>query len=212
MSINGRIKSAAFVLAVLACGVDRAGAETITFDELTTRPLDGVSLKGVTFGFAINGVASSDAAFNTIIGPGGVPPFISPPNAEGNSAGVLSFFFAQASSDIRFGLARNVPIGTSGASVELFSGNTSLGLSSVIVAIPGGGIFPEGLFTSTATNVTRGTITFINPATAPRFALDNFGFTPGVAAIPEPSSVALCGIAALVGLGYTRSRRVPATV
>ena len=65
--------------------------------------------------------------------------------------------------------------------------------------------YPEALFTSSATNVTRGTITFANPAAAPRFALDNFGFTPN--AIPEPSSLALCGIAALAGLGARVRRR-----
>src|SRR4051812_32147560 len=111
-----------FVLAIAASGP--GWAATVTFDELAPQPLNGVSLKGVTFNFTIGGSASTDATFNTVIGPGGVPPFIVPPNAEGNSLGTLTFTFAQPSTAISFGLARSVPGGTSGATVQLFSGST----------------------------------------------------------------------------------------
>lgn len=179
-----------------------AVADIITFDELPTQALNGVSLKGVTFGFTIGGVASTDATFDTLVGPGGIAPFITPPNAEGNSLGTLTLSFARAVSSIQFGLARNVPTGTPGAEVQLFSGGTSLGTSPVSVTIPVGGTFPEGLFTSSATNVTSAIITFDNPTAAPRFAMDNLSFTP----VPEPSSFALCGAGGLVLAALIRRR------
>src|SRR4051794_20534902 len=149
----------------IASGSAWAAPQLVTFDELPFQPLNGVSLKGVTFNFAISGSASTDATFNTLVGPGGVAPFIIPPNVEGNSLGTLTFTFAQPSSAISFGLARNVPIGTSGATVELFSGSTSLGSSSVLVSLPPAFPFPDGLYSSSATNVTRGVITFDNAIT-----------------------------------------------
>ena len=198
-------------LALGLCGLlvipkSPASAELITFDELSQRALDGVSLKGVTFGFTINGVSSTDANFGTTTGPGGVAPFIVPPNVEGNSLGVLSFTFATAASQVQFGLARNVPVGTTGATVELFSGTTTLGSSDVIVSIPAGGTFPEGLFSSSATNVTSGRITFSNPGTAPRFAIDNFGFSAGPV-VPEPASLILLGLGGSVGTVWNARRR-----
>ena len=38
----------------------------------------------------------------------------------------------------------------------------------------------------------------------------NATFTASSAAVPEPSSLAMCGLAGLVGLAYTRARRGPA--
>ncbi len=204
-----RLVQSLCVLGIMGVASTPSYGVLITFNELSSRPLNGVSLQGVTFGFTIDGVASTDAQFNTIAGPGGIAPFITPPNAEGNSLGILSFTFDQPSTQIQFGLARSVQVGTSGASVELFSGATSLGVTNLILNIPPGAGFPEATFTSSATGVTSGRITFTLPATAPRFALDNFGFiasgTP--TAVPEPATFTMAGMGALMTLGYAWRRR-----
>src|SRR5262249_52781444 len=82
---------------------------TITFTELSPRPVDGVSLNGVTFDFRIGGVHSTDATFGGT-GPG-VTLYTTPPQLEGNAAGILTLDFATATPVLNFG----VVLSTAGA-------------------------------------------------------------------------------------------------
>ncbi len=205
-TFTGLMRSLCFLGLLGLTSASTRGEVVVTFDELATRPLDGVRLEGVTFGFTIGGAGSGDATFNTFIGPGGVAPFLNPPNAEGDALGVVSFAFDRPAEGIQFGLSRPFgEPGTSGATVELFRGATSLGSSDVILDMPPGFPFPEALFTSSATGVTGGRISFPSPTLSPRFVLDNFRFE--TTAVPESSSFAMAGLVALGGLGYAWRRR-----
>ena len=61
---------------------------TLSFDEVPFQPVDGLDVSGVTFGFQIGGVPSTDAHYNAF-GPG-TTTFVQDPSLEGNAAGVLT--------------------------------------------------------------------------------------------------------------------------
>ncbi len=148
---------------------------TITFDELPQQPINGLTVEGATFTYTINGVASSNATFNTP-GANGFA-YISGGVSLGDTSGVLTVDFANPVSNISFGVARSgvVPV-NNGFSVELFdAGLNSLGVTTVPMAQV---ISPniEGLYTSTASGISRMRIDFsvANSAVAgTQFALDN---------------------------------------
>jgi hypothetical protein len=182
-----------------------ARAEMITFDELPSQQIDGLTLKGVTFHFSVNGSPSSDATYSSSA-PGNLV-FLNVPSMEGDTAGQLTLDFAAPTQLLQFGLAlsTNVPV-LDGASVELFSpGNTSLGVGGL--ALLPQVVFAEGMFDYYGDPVSRAVITF-NSGAAPRFALDNLTFQANTVQTPEPASLALFGVG-LAALGLARRRRVP---
>src|SRR5262249_58937187 len=108
---NNSIATAQSLLSQQAGGQQRAlgyveagtaSTTTITFTELSPRPVDGVSLSGVTFDFKIGGVDSTDATFGRT-GPG-TTPYTTPPQLEGNAAGILTLDFATPSPNLNFGV------------------------------------------------------------------------------------------------------------
>lgn len=189
-----------FALAVALVFCPASRAVTITFDELPTQAVNGLSLKGVTFGFTVGGVASTDATFNTNNGPG-LSSFITPPNLEGNSSGVLTLTFAAPVTSIQAGVALNSTATFSpGFSVQLFDTfNNSLGTTGVNTAPAP--IFSEGQFNYSGVAVSKAVVTF-SPGT--RFAMDNLSFAP--VAVPEPATVIL-GSLAIPALGLFAWKR-----
>ena len=93
---------------------------TITFSELPAGPVNGLSVGGVTFGFTINGLASSDAIFGSTTGPGPTP-FNTPPHLEGNTLGLLMLDFASPIVFLQFGSHLSVETDvTSALGVQLY--------------------------------------------------------------------------------------------
>ena len=182
---------------------------TVTFDELSTQPIDGVSLKGVTFDFKVGGVDSNDATFAEI---GPLLNFLDTSVVAGDAAGVLTIDFDSLAKRVEMGGALNWigPV-TAGFTVELFDDTlTSIGSFPVdLTSIVG---FSEGLFVYDGSSgfVKRAVATFDtafgNPD--PTFELDNLFFTTPSAAVPGLGAPALALLAAtLAGLGLRVGRR-----
>jgi hypothetical protein len=152
---------------------------TLTFDELPFQPVDGLSISGVTFGFQLGGVPSTDANYGAF-GPGSTT-YVQDPSLEGNSAGVLTMTFDQPTTVLEFGIARSCGCTlTPGVSVELLQpgaagrsrGVNTLTTSPIIS-------FSEALFSYSGPAVQTAVITFPSSGVAPRFALDNLKFHQG---------------------------------
>ncbi len=192
------------VIGLMSVGVAEA-AVTLTFDELPTQPVDGLSYKGVTFGFTIGGSPSADALYSDV-GPGAIT-FLQDTTLEGNSAGILTLDFAQPTDMLQFGIALNSFYPAMPAySVQLFDASlawvASLSQNTYPLIV-----WSEDLFSYSGMPISRAIIDF-NEQAAGRFALDNLIHNPvgSVNAIPAPGAVLLGGIG--VGLvSWLRRRR-----
>jgi hypothetical protein len=156
-------------------GGGSCGFTTLRFNELPQQPVNGLTFRGVRFGFTINGNSSLDARYNAN-GPG-QGTFVQDPSLEGNAFGQLVLDFPTLTPTLSFGIARSVlaPL-TPGATVALFGpGGVLIGTFPVNLAPAPG--FAEGEFTyGGPTLVSRAVITFDTPAAAPRFAIDNLTY------------------------------------
>lgn len=179
---------------------------TLTFNELTTRPVQGLTFSGVTFGFTVGGLASQDAVYNRP-GPGSLT-FVQGAVLEGDANGVLTLNFAAPTSVLRFGIALTTMNNlTPGFTVQLFDpASQLLGVFSVnttpLIS------FSEGQFNYSGALVGRAVIDFNeNFPGIRRFALDNLTIDP----VPEPATLLLLGTG-LAGVGaavrQSRAKRV----
>lgn len=182
-----------------------AAPVTLTFSELTQRPVNGLSIAGVTFGFTINGNASDQAVY------GGTLPTsttnVIPPALVGSTRGVLTLNFSQATDFLSFGIAFNSFNTLDPAvTVQLFDGSLSL-IGSFTVRTLSTTSFTEGAFNRSGVSIGRAVLTF-NPNVS-TFALDNLSFN-GMA-IPEPAALILLGtgLAALAALTKKRKETKP---
>lgn len=198
-------------------------AATLTFDELPRQSVNGLSVSGVTFGFTVNGSASTDAYYNHS-DPLAMITYLQGATLEGTSAGTLSLNFANPIASLQFGVALLYlgPV-TPGFMVSLFD-PTLTPLATSTVNTTSLISFTEGLFSYSGTSVQRATIAF-NQTQASRFALDNLTFELAqtrpipelvldnpilepiqTQAVPEPTTIGgiLLAISGLVG---ARSRR-----
>jgi len=186
------------LLVLMSAGAANA-AFTLTFDELPTQPVDGLSYNGVTFGFKVNWVPSTDAVYNDI-GPGNLT-YLQDPTLEGTAAGVLTLDFATPTDILEFGIALNSYNPVSPAYViKLYDSyytpiGTFTGDTSPLV------LWSEGQFTYSGTRVRRAVIGF-NDQAANRFAIDNLTFNP----IPAPGAI-LLGSFGLGLVNWLRRRR-----
>jgi hypothetical protein len=145
---------------------------TLTFDELSFQPVDGLHFGGVRFAFEVAGSPSADASYGAF-GPGSIT-YVQAPLLEGNAAGTLTLRFDQPTTVLDFGLALST-FGslTPGARIELFTpgghsrGSIPLNTQELI-------FFTEGRFSYTGGVIGSAAITF--EASAGRFALDNLTF------------------------------------
>lgn len=187
---------------ILFGGANVVRAETLTFDELSSpTPVDGLTVKGVKFDFKIDGVDSQDATYGLSFADqtlGNLFANLQQPLLEGNAKGILTLDFTAPVSTIRF--AGALPVFntlTPGFTVELFNQELqSIGITPVdtnpLVFLS------EGLFTYSGVPVIRAVVNFdetklgFDPASPPRFVIDNLNYT----AVPEASS--LTGLLAFV--------------
>ena len=202
---------AALAALALAAACGPAAAVTLTFDELPTQTVQGLTFSGIQFGFTVGGLASSDAAYNR---PG--PPGLSVVQGavlEADANGVLTLGFATPTPVLDFGLALTSTTSLApGATVALFDAALQP-LRTVALDAPVLDGFAQGRFAYAGAPLGRAVIDF-NEAfggAVRRVALDNLrvepatGGTPGQppSAVPVPSVAALMGIglAGLAGLG-----------
>jgi hypothetical protein len=186
------------LLVLISTGAANASV-TLTFDELPTQPVNGLSYNGVTFGFKVDLVPSNDAVYNGI-GPGNLT-YLQDASLEGTAAGVLMIDFDTPTDILEFGVALNsYDAVTNGYVVRLYDAyNTPLGNfpgdTSPLV------LWSEGQFTYSGTRVSRVFIAF-NDQAAGRFAIDNLTYNP----IPAPGAV-LLGSFGLGIVNWLRRRR-----
>jgi len=156
-------------------GATGAISQTLTMDEVAYQPIDGLTVKGVTFGFTPGLYAYYDD-----YGPG-VTAYTTDPSIIGDATGVLAFSLAQPAVNVQFGVALNIlTADTAGATVSLYGvGGTLIGTYPVPVA-PNGYAYSSGLFSySGATPVASATVSFDSSA-ATAFSLDNLAYSlPG---------------------------------
>ena len=186
-------RACAIVVAVAAWVGAPARAETIDFTELPLNTVaNGAKVKGVTFGYTVNNVASQDARF-TATGPG-LTTITTPPNLEAGTAGVLSLDFATPVTGFGFAYIASTPTANpNGLTVTLT--DPKGGMVSKQLAIDRIGNFAGVRFDDPSlTPVARVVIDPSFPVGG-RFVVDNVTFTP----IPEPTGLlALAGSAAVL--------------
>ena len=178
------------LLVLMSTGAANA-AFTLTFDELPTQSVNGLSYMGITFGFKVDGSPSADAVYNGI-GPGTLT-YLQDPTLEGTTAGILYLDFDVPTDQLQFGVALNsYDAATPGYVVRLYDPSYQLigvysGNTSPLV------LWSEGQFTySGETPISFAAIGF-NEQAGSRFAMDNLTINP----IPAPGAILLGSI----GLG-----------
>jgi hypothetical protein len=176
-----------------------ASAFTLTFDELPMQPVDGLSYQGVSFGFTVGGVNSTDAYYNmSAAGPFTVN--VQDPSLVGTAAGVLTLDFTAPVRNLRFDVALDIigPL-TPGFTVALFDPNLT---PLTTIPINTDSLLPdywsEGTFCYNGNLLGRATIEF--GPNAGVFALDN------LSSVPEPSTIFLLG-GGMLGLALLARRR-----
>jgi hypothetical protein len=192
-------------LAAVATWAAPAAAATITFGEVPSGPLNGVTIGNVTFRFQIGGVDSLDATIG-VTGPG-LTVFNDPPNAEGNAAGILTMDFAVPIGFLQFGahLSLATPV-SPGLTVQFFDAALSpIGGAIPLNMVPSA-VFAGGLFVGSAPGIARAVVDFNGPEGV-RFAIDNVVHEQNV--VPEPATLLLAGsgLAAAMGRRRAKSRR-----
>jgi len=175
----------------------RTGAQTITFDEFSERPLDGVSVKGATFSFTGASPDIPVALFGSSMFSFADTGLMTAPWAVGATVGTLRVIFNPPISRLSFdvGLTASVPL-PQGFNVRTFQGTQLIDKIVVPTSPPTSSpfSFSEAHFAYTSIqNISAISVTFDATSSAQDFAFDNLSFT----SVPEPSTIALASVGAL---------------
>jgi peptidoglycan/xylan/chitin deacetylase (PgdA/CDA1 family) len=97
-------------------------AVALTFDEIPFQAADGLTFGGVTFGFTVGSIPSSDAHYNSTDGPEpGTTSYLDNHVLEGSAFGVLTLDFGQPVNVLGFGVAMDTDsVVPAGVTVQLF--------------------------------------------------------------------------------------------
>lgn len=200
-SKNLRLQIAAAL--VLGMSGSAVPAATLTFDEVASQPVDGLSVQGVTFHF-INPVGSaSDANYNVDLGLGATAA-LNDSVLEGDANGILVMEFATPVIQMSLGLGLFAGIDFApGAMIEFYdAGNTLMDALQVpTTASPAFGL-SEALVVWSGSEAKYAALYF--DSAGGRFAVDNLNFA-GV--VPEPGTWAAGLAMGALGLGYWMRRR-----
>jgi hypothetical protein len=214
--------------------ISPADGVTLTFDELTTRPVQGLTTNGTTFGFTVGTQTSQDAVYNRPAPAGsGV---LSGAVLEGDARGVLTLTFPTSTPVLSFGVALTAPSDLiPGLTVQLLGpGAQALGTQPLNTSRQG--TLTEARFDFSGALLGQAVIDFndVLLSSPQRFAIDNLTVLPGASlpgggtggggtvpggtvpgsAVPTPSGIALIGIGLLAlgaSLGRPGWRRLLAT-
>ena len=207
----------ALVAMVLSLTAMQASAQevTLTMDEDPPGhvPVDGLSFEGVTFGFTVGGIGSTDATYDS--GNGGNCTFTQDPVIEGDAAGTLTLDFLVPTPLLQFGVALNAANASlsPGFSVALFDASLNpIGTTSV-AANPQPCGFPGGQFSHSGTPVRRAVITFNHSfSEGARFGFDNLTYISGsnapIPTLTEWGMVLFVGLLVLGALRQIRRRQI----
>jgi hypothetical protein len=156
-----------------ALGHLTAGIGTaLNFTEVPTQPANGLTVSGVTFGYTIGGVPSTEAVYNAA-GPG-TTTYTQDPALEGNAAGVLTMGFATPVPTLQFGLACNATAAVANfVTVALFDAANNPISTSTVSLTPGGFTFASGQFSYAGPTPVGRVVMSFNTSLAARFVLDN---------------------------------------
>jgi hypothetical protein len=217
-----RMIAAAVSAALGSIVAGSASAVTLTFDELATQPVQGLTTNGIGFGFTVGTQTSQDAVYNRP-GPASTS-VLSGAVLEGDARGILTLTFPTPTPVLSFGVALTAPAGlTPGLTVQLLGpAGQALGTSSVNTVARG--TLSEARFDFSDGLLGRAIIDFNDGllASPQRFAIDNLTVVPSgaaagggggsgaAAAVPTPSGLALIGIG-LFALVITVGRNVRRT-
>jgi hypothetical protein len=166
-----------------------AAPVTLTFDEMFMVPANGLTFKGVTFAFQVDGLPSNDAVYGTN-GPGG---FLSEGMVlGGNAEGTLLMSFSRATPSLQFSVVLQ-EIGTITPGYTVFLFDESFQVTGVLpVTTESAPFFTGAIFTAPGGSISHALIDFNEDALhlgPPRFALDNLSYD-----VPEPGTIALLGV------------------
>ncbi len=178
-----------------------AFASFTTYDDLLS-PAEGLVHLGVTYGFTVGGLSSSDINYGGA-GPGTLT-YVNDPSLEGDAASELTLDFAGGATVLSFGVALDSFSSLApGFSVQLFNGLNLAG--SFGIATDPLISASEGLFQYSGSLISRAVVTF-DSANAGRFALDNLNFDVTVSGVPEPSTSVLSMFGLIAAAGLVRRR------
>ena len=179
----------ALVAIVIGAHAGEACASPITFDELTERPLNGVSLEGVIFHSTGGSSDFSEALFGTTQLSYGQTKLMSAPWAVGSTSGELTVEFLAPVGSVAFDLGLTTTQRLAdGFYVSLYQGRQLL--DTIVVSTTPGGIgpfaFSEAAFAYSSGGVPLSsmTITFGSPGL--NYAIDNLTHS-----VPEPTALPL---------------------
>lgn len=186
---------------------DFGGATLIDFGtNQTLTPINGQVISGVTFGYTISGLASTDAVIGGEPGPTNNVTPAHVVNSLGNDGAVLSLLFPSLQTRFGYGYALaadSAPIANA-TTVRLFDA------SNALVGTLSGNALPDPFFPGGFMGI-GSTITFLRAevifSTAGQaFAFDNVRFSD--VPVPEPATLTLVGLgAALVVARRVRRRQ-----
>ena len=204
-----RTADAAFTFTAASAGSALAGASYANFNDLAVGAKSGTS-GGVTVsitgsGSVVNGSLANQYAAPTLstgnnmfFGPAATGRDTTNYLSSGNGSTTLTFNGTQTYLGLLWGSTDRTN------SLTFFNGTTNVGVltGAMVNALAGSSKTTDSLYVNIFSTLAFTSVVATNGVGVPSFELDNVAY----GTVPEPSSLALCGVAGLLGLGIARFR------